>query len=166
LNLHLIPIETQTQIEQLARLAKSIWEQHFTPIIGDEQVDYMLTHFQSAEAIRQQIRDGALYFVAHTEQGQQSYMAVIPSVEKGKAMLSKLYVEHSARGTGIGKALLTHAEKVTRDLRLNALWLTVNRFNDDTIAWYKRQGFSVVDEQKKDIGNGFFMDDLIMEKTV
>lgn len=46
------------------------------------------------------------------------------------------------------------------------LWLTVNRFNNGPIEWYKRHGFVIVDEVKKDIGQGFFMDDFILEKRI
>jgi len=46
----------------------------------------------------------------------------------------------------------------------SSIWLTVNKFNDDTLAWYKRRGFMAVGNVKKDIGDGFFMDDYLMEK--
>jgi diphthamide synthase (EF-2-diphthine--ammonia ligase) len=33
-------------------LAKEIWIEHYTPIIGRPQVDYMLENFQSSQAER------------------------------------------------------------------------------------------------------------------
>ena len=47
---------------ELASLAEKIWRQHFTPIIGDEQVNYMLSNFQSPEAISKFIHQGYEYF--------------------------------------------------------------------------------------------------------
>ena len=49
---------------------------------------------------------------------------------------------------------------------LSSLWLTVNRYNTHTISWYKYHGFEIIDEVKKDIGEGFFMDDYIIEKSI
>lgn len=34
--------ETDSQVREIADLAKIIWNEHFTPIIGQKQVDYMV----------------------------------------------------------------------------------------------------------------------------
>jgi len=90
----------------------------------------------------------------------------VPDVLNGKMLISKLYVKNRFRGSGIGNLLLDYIEETSRARGFNALRLTVNRFNDNTVKWYFRHGFVTVDEIKKDIGGGFFMDDFIMEKTI
>lgn len=163
----ILPVKTTAQIEQVARLAKQIWQQHFTPIIGEAQVRYMLKHFQSVPAIQQQISDESVaYFSAHSKNQPIGYMALIANPDHNKMMLSKLYVSADVRGIGVGKTLLNHAEQLSRQQGFEALWLTVNRHNHHPIDWYLRQGFAIVDEQQKDIGNGFVMDDYIMEKPL
>lgn len=52
-----------------------IWREHFTPIIGEKQVDYMLDKFQSAPAIAEQIRQGYLYFALMSDNRQIGYTA-------------------------------------------------------------------------------------------
>lgn len=42
-------VDSDDKICQLEKLAKEIWNQHFVPIIGQDQVDYMLNKFQSFE---------------------------------------------------------------------------------------------------------------------
>lgn len=166
-DIKIFPVKTTAQIEGVAHLAAPIWRQHFTPIIGEVQVAYMLKHFQSAQAIQQQISDeGVAYFTAKVDNQKIGYMALIANTDQHQVMLSKLYVAAEFRGTGVGKALLNHAEHFTAKLGLNILWLTVNRNNLHPIEWYQRQGFAIVDEQKKEIGSGFVMDDYIMEKTI
>lgn len=166
MSVHIIPVESAGQVEKVVVLAEQIWQQHFTPIIGQDQVAYMLKHFQSAEAINNQIADGAVYFVAEIEREWVGYMGLIPNSLQRSVMVSKLYVKDVCRGKGVGKALLSHAEAFGLKSEQPTLWLTVNRLNIETIDWYKRQGFVVTDEVKKDIGNGFFMDDFIMEKSL
>lgn len=39
---HIQSAKTDEQIKDIANLAEIIWNQHFTPIIGKEQVDYMV----------------------------------------------------------------------------------------------------------------------------
>ena len=45
-------------IAQVAKLAKEIWNEHYLPMIGSNQVLYMLDKFQSKDAIKQQIDQG------------------------------------------------------------------------------------------------------------
>ena len=57
---HIQSAKTYEQIKDIANLAEIIWNQHFTPIIGKEQVDYMVEKFQSYPAIKNQItKDGS-----------------------------------------------------------------------------------------------------------
>ena len=43
------------------------------------------------------------------------------------------------------------------------LWLQVNRGNTQAIAAYRRYGFRIVESRVFDIGDGFVMDDHVME---
>ena len=61
LSVTITQVETNDDIYTVATLAQEIWTQHFTPIIGASQVDYMLNKFQSTEAITAQIADGWEY---------------------------------------------------------------------------------------------------------
>ena len=57
------PAKTEKEINDIAILANEIWHQHFIPIIGEAQVEYMVAKFQSYPAITGQIQnDGYEYF--------------------------------------------------------------------------------------------------------
>lgn len=166
MSVELIHVSTPDDIAVVARLAQEIWSQHFTPIIGASQVEYMLGKFQSAEAILSQIDSGWEYYLAMVDNEAVGYAGLVPDISNKRLMLSKLYVRKSARGKGVGKSILGFVERKCSLEGLDTLWLTVNRFNDDPISWYQKCGFVTVDEVKKDIGGGYFMDDYIMEKKI
>ena len=149
-------------VRLLAALADEIWHQHFTPIIGQAQVAYMLDKFQDAEAMTAQLADGMLYFIACADGVPAGYCACKPEAER--LFLSKLYVRQACRGNGVGRALFDAA--CAQGAGKRAVYLTVNKYNDNTIAIYKKMGFTVVDSVVTDIGNGFVMDDYIMEKPL
>lgn len=157
---------TNGDIVSVAILAREIWTEHFTPIIGALQVEYMVEKFQSTEAIKSQIADGWEYYLAVVGKERVGYAGLVPDLKNSQLMISKIYLKDSVRGKGIGKALLDFIESRCISENISTLWLTVNRFNDGPVSWYKRRGFRVVDEVKKDIGDGFFMDDYIMEKKI
>ncbi len=149
------------QVATVVALADVIWREHYTPIIGKAQVDYMLTHIHSGQTIRRELDEGALYYLVLTEDEPVGYFCVRP--EASKLFLSKIYVLSSRRGTGIGKLAMERIQKVAVERGLDAIRLTVNRNNSDAIAAYRNWGFEVTGEVCADIGGGFVMDDYAME---
>jgi len=149
----------QADVPALAALASEIWHQHFTPIIGAEQVEYMLDWFQDEEAMTRQLAEGMIYHMVYAGDEPVGYCGC--KLEEDRLFLSKLYVKKAFRGQRIGRLLFDRACSFGSGKR--AVYLTVNKHNDDTIAIYKKMGFSVIDSVVSDIGNGFVMDDYIME---
>ena len=157
--LDIINVSSASQIETTAQLASEIWTQHYTPIIGAEQVAYMLSKFQSKEAITQQITDGYLYYLLGTK--PIGYLCL--KVEDTSLFISKIYLKSDQRGKGYGKQMMDFATEKAQQLDLNTLRLTVNKYNNKTIAAYEKMGFSKKREVIFDIGNGYIMDDYEME---
>jgi len=159
-------VTTPDDIETVAALAHEIWNEHFPPIIGQAQVDYMLENLQSVPAISQQIAEGYEYYLVHLEGRPVGYLALVPAMDKGAVQLSKLYVKSEHRGAGLGKAMLEFAERRCGELGAHTLWLTVNQHNAGPIAFYERRGFMRDGELVMDIGGGFVMQDYKMVKSL
>ncbi len=157
---------TRQDTEAISSMAREIWSEHYTPVIGKAQVDYMLEKFQSPEAISEQIDSGYEYYLIENDGQNAGYFALVPSQAEKKAQLSKIYVRANARRTGIGQRIIAFCERRCAELGLNELWLTVNRHNTGSIAFYKKTGFSRTRKLVQDIGNGFVMDDYVMSKAV
>lgn len=160
------PVQTPKQIAQVAGLVRDIWTDHYTPIIGHTQVDYMLNKFQSQQAIATQISDGYEYYLTLHNQKPAAYLALLPDTDDATCLISKIYVSRAARNLGLGRALLNFTENLCRQRQLHTLWLTVNKQNATAINWYTRKGFINIGPILQDIGGGFVMDDYRMEKRV
>jgi len=160
------PVVLPVDIAELSQLAEVIWREHFTSIIGAPQVEYMLKTFQSAKAIESQLHEGMQYYFIVLNGSRVGYLALAEDTASRRLMISKIYVKRSCRGQSLGLKMLDFAERYARQRIISAIWLTVNRYNDTSIHWYLKQGFAIVDEIKKDIGSGFYMDDYILEKTL
>ncbi len=161
----LSPVTSPAQVDALAALAEDIWREHFPPIIGDAQVTYMLDRFQSAPAISRQLsHEGYRYYFLEADGQVVGYTGVRPDGDS--LFLSKLYIQKPARGNGYASAAVRTMVDWCREKGWRKIWLTVNRHNDTTIAIYRKLGFVTVREEAADIGNGFVMDDYIMEKPI
>lgn len=159
-------VSETAEIGAVATLAREIWEEHYTPIIGQEQTRYMLANFQSPEAIARQMAEGYLYFIVRDGGQDVGYFAVVAYPENQNALLSKIYVKNECRGWGYGKAMVWFAERLSAEMGLRELWLTVNRRNFNSIAFYESVGLAITGEIVQEIGSGFVMDDYRMAKAV
>ena len=147
-------------------LAYSIWREHYTPIIGRRQVEYMLDKFQSKEAILNQIeKEGYLYYLLEDKNNNLvGYIGVIPKDKE--LFLSKLYINVENRRKGYGRCALDFIEIMAKDRNLPKITLTVNKNNIDSIEAYGKLGFIITDSIVTDIDGGFVMDDYKMEQVI
>lgn len=164
MTMHIEQATTEEEIQTIADLAEIIWHQHFTPIIGKEQVIYMVEKFQSFNALKEQIENGYEYYRIFDQDEFCGYCGIHP--ENGKLFLSKLYLKKEARGKHLATNAFEFLKQLCRERGLSVIWLTCNKHNDNSLAVYRHLGFETVDTQVADIGNGFVMDDYIMEVTV
>lgn len=151
-------------IEKVVALAHEIWTEHYEPLIGKAQVEYMLSTFQSREAVTQQILEEKIrYFLIQEEKNYVGYLAV--EAQKDFFFLSKIYIQSKFRKLGLGKESLEFVSLLAKLLKLPRITLTVNKNNISSIKAYEKCGFKKTSSVVKDIGGGFVMDDYIMEKN-
>ncbi len=149
----------EADLQEVSTLAQRIWRQHYTSIIGAEQVNYMLKKWYEIDFLRSQMSDVSRTFLI-VIQHKKIVGFIQSSVVEGFNFIHKLYIAPEAQGLGMGSALL---RKVKSDLPYK---LRVNRNNIDAIAYYKYFGFTITMEDILDIGNGYVMDDFIMECSI
>lgn len=154
--------ETDTQVREIADLAKVIWNEHFTPIIGKDQVDYMVEKFQSYPALKEQISEEYEYYQIFSGGEFCGYTGIHPG-EDNRLFLSKLYLKKESRGHHLATGAFSFLKEICRERGYSAIWLTCNKHNDNSLGVYRHFGFEIVDTQEADIGGGFIMDDYIME---
>lgn len=165
--LHFARVMSESQIRQTARLASDIWREHYIPIVGRPQIEYMLEKFQGAAAISEQIEnEGLEYYLIEADGNLVGYFAILPEREKRRTMLSKIYVGREQRRRGIGGKVLDFVDDQCRQRGMNRVWLTVYRGNSNSIEWYRHRGFRFDGPYIQDIGGGFVMNDFKMVKAV
>lgn len=154
--------ETDEEIAALALLAKKIWNAYFIDLISQKQIDFMVEKFQSYKAIRKAIyEEGYLYYLAYENSILVGYCGIV--LKKQKLFISKLYVDEYYRGKGIGRLLMEQAEAYAIENQCRSIYLTCNKHNQTSLSIYDKMGFKSIDSVTTDIGNGFVMDDYILQ---
>lgn len=159
----IIPV-TPREAPRLSKVASAVVKEHFDPLIGPEQNDYMIARFQSVDAIRRQLADGYRYHWVLEDGETAGFMAFFP--RDGKMYLSKFYILRDFRGRHLAKKMWEFLLQETRKEGLTHIFLNVNKGNTDVIAIYEHLGLRIVRAEKNDIGSGFYMDDYVMECPV
>jgi len=158
---------TEADFATVARLGETIWRAHYIGMITAEQVEYMLKGRYTPEKLRAYVgapdRWLKLLRVDGRPVGYCSY-SIGPTPKEMK--LEQLYLLAEMKGQGLGGLMLRHIEDDARAHGCASIWLTVNKGNEGSIGIYKKSGYTLREEAVFDIGNGFVMDDYVMEKEL
>jgi len=76
--------------------------------------------------------------------------------------LNKIYVLPAQQGKNIGTQILDYITNRIKTFGASSLQLNVNRYNK-ALHFYKKYGFKIIREEDIDIGEGYFMNDYVME---
>lgn len=165
MDVQIIKVTTAQQVDVVAGLAKTIWPDHYSPIIGKEQVDYMLGKYQTTKAILAQLEvEGTTYYILQDDYRPIGYIGI--TEKHNELFLSKLYLLSSERGKGIGHVAIDFLKARCREIGAPYITLTVNKQNFNSISAYEKLGFENYGEVVTDIGKGYVMDDYLMRLKI
>ena len=153
---------TLDDVNTIARLAHVIWHAHYPPIIGLEQVNFMLEKMYHHTVLSKHILEGPqAFFIIQNNQESLGFIA-FEQKEPGELYLQKLYVLPEMHRKGIGAAALRAA--IAQYPQAQLIRLQVNRQNYTAINFYFKLGYTIERVADFDIGDGYFMNDFVMLK--
>ncbi len=157
-----IKYATADDIPLIRELTYKVWPQTYAAIISQQQIDYMLEMMYSESSLQKQMEDGSRFIIVTGDAvpvGFASFQEIKPTEFK----LHKLYVLASQQGKGTGRFIIDYICDEIKPQGATSLQLQVNRHNSAKL-FYEKSGFTVIEEADFDIGNGYFMNDYVMEK--
>ena len=160
---------TALKIEQLPiviDLTKKIWPVAYGEIWSKAQLDYMIDKFYNETALRELMQKGHIFYLALDD--NDNYVGFVSyeiNSEPNKTKIHKIYVLPETQGTGLGRQFFELVKEKAIENQQNAIFLNVNKFNN-AIHFYIKLGFTKVKDEVIDIGNGYVMDDYVMEVAI
>jgi GNAT superfamily N-acetyltransferase len=156
---------THADCATVAALARTIWLAHYTTIISREQIDYMLEGRFTPENLARYIDANDRWMHLLRVAGEPvGYLGYALTATPREMKLEQLYLLPELHGRGLGRLMMARVERHARALDCDTLMLQVNKRNTVASRVYFASGFSVRSEAVIDIGNGYVMDDYILEK--
>jgi len=151
-----------SDIPLIQSLVHKIWPATYSAILSEEQIAYMLARFYNSETMQQQMEQGHRMLILQERKAAIGFAAFECDYEVQTCKLHKIYLLPETQGKGAGKFLLNEVIAQAKQKAQSRLLLNVNRYNK-AFEFYKRIGFATIAEEDIDIGNGYFMNDYIME---
>lgn len=162
-----IIVAADTHLPEINRIAHETWPITFGEILSEKQIAYMLDWMYSVPSLESQIKEkGHVFLMAKDADGYLGYASYELNYKgEAKAKIHKIYLLPVSQGKGVGAALINQIGKIALEKNNESLLLNVNRYNK-AVGFYEKVGFKVVGNEDIDIGDGFLMEDFVMEKTL
>lgn len=155
----------QEELPIVRDIALKTWPDTFAGILSPSQIDYMLNLMYNLKTLKSQLSEKGQVFLLTEEEGEfLGFAAYELNYSEGeKTKLHKIYVLPSVQGKGLGKKLINEIADQAKAKGQKSLLLNVNKFNQPAIDFYAYLGFKEAYREVIDIGNGYVMDDVVME---
>lgn len=157
---------SHTEIKIVREIAQITWPVTFGEILSEKQIEYMLQMMYSTDILENQIEAGHEFYLYSEDKTPLAFLGIEANYKAiPQLKIHKLYVLPGQQGKGIGEQFIRFAEKRALELEQESLILNVNRYNKAT-RFYEKLGFKNIKSEDIEIGNGYLMEDFVMEKIL
>ena len=155
---------TKEDISLIRELTFKVWPQTYSNILSEEQLNYMLELLYSKSSLEKQMNDHHRFIIIYDATKPVGF-ASFSEIHRGIYKLHKIYLLPQQQGKGTGRLLIDYVINNILQEGAQLLQLNVNRHNKAK-DFYEKLGFTVIKEEDIDIGNGYYMNDFVMEKNL
>lgn len=154
---------TKNQLSIIKDLAYAIWPIAYGEILSKEQLNYMLDNFYSVDNLSNQMDSGQVFELLLEDKNVIGYLGYeFNCKETGLLKIHKIYLLPETQGKGFGKFMIDEIVNIAKSNNQKGVFLNVNKYNKAKF-FYEKLGFVISKEEVIDIGNGYVMDDYVME---
>lgn len=159
-------VETDAQIDALAGLAASLFEEYYPDIESQAPSDVSAQPI-SPESIKAHMANDSFeyYFVVDDAkaEGEQVLGLLGMKPDVANTLSGRLYISKANRGQGHAGQVFTILEGACGERDIDAIWLQVNKNNKPAIDVYKMKTSGTARQQSNPV-EGFVFDEFLMEQ--
>jgi|SRR5690606_25886167 len=161
-----IVIAAKEELPIIQHIATVAYHHTYVPILGQDQVDYMLNKIYSLNSLLEQLINGHRFIIVQEDEleaGFASYSRM--EADSEIYQLQKLYLLPELQGAGLGRFLIGEVISQIKEQGARYLQLNVNRFNKSR-GFYEKMGFTIKEKVDIPIGERYYMNDYVMELDI
>jgi GNAT superfamily N-acetyltransferase len=150
-----------SDIPIIKEIAEKAWRPTYEHILTERQTLYMLDLMYNSLTLENQINGNIAFFMVDLGQKTVGYFSV-EILNEQKVKLHKLYLDPTQKQQGLGKKIIQFIRDWTLTNQRESIILNVNK-NNSAVQFYQKMGFIIIEELILDIGEGYVMDDFVMQ---
>ena len=150
-----------SDIPVIKEIAEKAWRPTYDHILTEQQTLYMLDLMYNSLTLENQMNGNIAFFMVDLGQETVGYFAV-EIFNKQFVKLHKLYLDPTKKQQGLGKKIIQYIQDWALTNQRNRIILNVNK-NNSAVLFYQKMGFTIIEEMILDIGEGYVMDDYVMQ---
>ena len=150
-----------SDIPVIKEIAEKAWRPTYDHILTEQQTLYMLDLMYNSLTLENQINGNIEFFMVDLAHETVGYFAV-ETINEQIVKLHKLYLDPTQKQKGFGRKIIQFIKDWTLKNQRNNIILNVNK-NNSAVQFYQKVGFTIMEEMILDIGEGYVMDDYVMQ---
>ena len=150
-----------SDIPIIKTIAEKAWRPTYDHILTEQQTIYMLDLMYNSLTLENQINHNIAFFMVDLEQETVGYFA-LETINDQIVKLHKLYLDPMQKQKGLGSKIIQFIKEWTLENQRERIILNVNK-NNSAVHFYQKMGFTTIEEMILDIGEGYVMDDYVMQ---
>mgnify|MGYP000433044306 FL=1 len=150
-----------SDIPTIKEIAEKAWRPTYDHILTEQQTLYMLDLMYNSLTLENQIKGNIAFFMVDLEQETVGYFA-LENIDDKIVKLHKLYLDPTQKQKGLGRKIIQYIRDWTLKNQRESIILNVNK-NNSAVQFYLKMGFIIIEELILDIGEGYVMDDYVMQ---
>ena len=150
-----------SDIPVIKEIAEKAWRPTYDHILTEQQTLYMLDLMYNSLTLENQMNGNIAFFMVDLGQETVGYFAVEIFNEQFVKQ-HKLYLDPTKKQQGLGKKIIQYIQDWALTNQRNRIILNVNK-NNSAVLFYQKMGFTIIEEMILDIGEGYVMDDYVMQ---
>lgn len=134
----------KNDFNEVRKILKETWLQTYD-FIPENDLLIHLENYYSLEKLNELFNNPDAYcFSIEKDRQVIGWMKLFDNKSDGNFYLSSLYILKDYQGLGIGKELISVADKKALELNHSRIWVGVMKKNINTLTWYKKLGFNFI----------------------
>ncbi len=153
-----------SDISIIQQIAEKTWRPTYGHILSEEQTLYMLDMMYASDVLQKQIESSIDYYLVEQTNQIMGYFS-IEMTEPSHMKLHKIYLDPHQQSKGAGSEIIQFIKQIATKAGVEQIELNVNKYNS-AVHFYEKMGFIRAKEMVLNIGNGYVMDDYVMQLTL
>lgn len=152
---------TILDIPTIQAIAEETWRPTYSHILTEQQTLYMLELMYNSGTLQAQIEGNVSFYMVEESAESVGYVA-FELISEDVVKLHKIYFRPDQKKKGAGRLAIEFVKNQARELGARSIELNVNKYNS-AVDFYLKMGFTQQRDMILDIGQGYVMDDYVMQ---